>query len=113
MSEDTRFKYVEEMEAVPVPDDDDSEVKIVHVANVIPIRVTCEIDGVSTLVTGYIDYETQQIDFQGDFPHLEKLKSKTLEFLRWRSFGHDVAIPEVPPEVVEQFKEERAQCQKS
>ena len=104
MSEDTHFKYVEEMEAVPIPDDNDAEVKVLHVANVIPIRVKCEIDGVQQLITGYIDYETQNIDIQqGDISHLEKLKRKILEFLQWRSIGHDVTIPEVPKEIMEKL----------
>jgi len=112
MSEDTHFKYAEEMEAVIVPDDGDTHVKILHVANVIPIRVKYEIDGVVNHVAGYVDYETQQIDIQDSLPYIDELKCKILTFLQWRS-DNDVTIPEVPPEVIEQFEEERAKCRKN
>jgi hypothetical protein len=84
-------KYIDKFEAINVK----------HVANVIPLRITCDFEGKEHVVMAYINYETQEVHFD-DLPfkvekdELDKLGCDVLTFLTKRSLKYQYKAPEVP-----------------
>lgn len=103
------FKFIldDDPEVIPV-EDKDSRVKINGVSNVIPLRIRCEIDNEPHEISGYVDYETQQIIVEDNsmqfIPDMDEFKEKVMLFLRRRAMRYAPLNKDIPPEVYEQLK---------
>jgi hypothetical protein len=101
------FKYVDELEAIPVPMDENGNIQIKNVVNAIPLFIDCEIEGKSETIFAYIDYQTQNIIIPDTdkISDLVDFKKRVIEFLQWRSNQFDLDVPEIPPEVYQEMQE--------
>lgn len=107
MSEQSHFDYTAEN---PTFIQHTPKIKILGVKNLIPIEVTCELDGIQQKITTYVDYSSNELSVP-DMPQatVDKLSKEFFDFIYKKTALPSDMFAEERPIVPEKFKEEDVQ----